>query len=84
MGIRTEGIGDVYMFILVVLFGTLGEKLEESPMGGYSCPKYCEVDHDHIMELNGRISDIRAIRTSRSSDSSFWLFHMEAESLDSK
>ena len=84
MGIHIEGLGDVFMFLLAVLLGTLGDHLDEHPMGGYGCPGYCEVDHKHIMEIDGYISDTRAIRDTCSSDDSLWVFHLETESMDSE
>ena len=84
MGIHIEGIEDVYMFILVVLFGTLGDYLDEHPMGGYHCPIYCEVDHKHIMEIDGYLSDTGAVRDTRSSYDSLWVFHLETEPLYSE
>ncbi len=48
MGIRSEGLGDILMFMLAVLLGELGEYLDKYPMGDYSCPEYCEVDHKHL------------------------------------
>ena len=84
MGLHTEGIENVYMFILAVLLGTLGEHLDNHPMGGYGCPDYCEADHKHIMQIDGYISDTRALRDSCSSNDSLWVFHMETESVDSE
>ena len=84
MGIHIEGIEDVYMFILIILFGTLGKYLDDHPMGGYGCPDYCEADHKHIMRIDGYISDTRALRDTCSSNDSLWVFHMETESVDSE
>ena len=84
MGIHIEGLGDVYMFLLAVLLGTLGDHLDEHPMGGYECPIYCEVDHKHIMEIDGHISDTRTLRDTCSSNDSLWVFYLETESVDSK
>ena len=84
MGISAKGaLNDVYLFLLFVLFGKVGERLDTHPMGGYRCPTYCEVDHKHIMEIDGRISDIGAIRDTCSSDDSLWIFYLETESMDS-
>ena len=84
MGIHIEGLGDVYMFILAVLLGTLGDHLDEHPMGGYGCPLYCGVDHKHIMVTDGYISNTRTIRDTSSSYDSLWVFHLETESLYSE
>ena len=84
MGIHIEGLGDVYMFLLAVLLGTLGDHLDEHPMGGYGCPLYCGVDHKHIMVVDGYISDTRALRDTSSSYDSLWVFHLETESLYSE
>ena len=84
MGIHIEGIENVYMFILIILFGTLGKYLDDYPMGGYSCPDYCEADHKHIMLVDGYIPDTRAVRDTCSSYDSLWVFHMETESVDSE
>ena len=84
MGIHIEGLGDVYMFLLAVLLGTLGDHLDEHPMGGYGCPLYCGVDHTHIMVTDGYISDTRALRDTSSSYDSLWVFHLETESLYSE
>ena len=84
MGLHIVGIENVYMFILAVLLGTLGEHLDNHPMGGYGCPDYCEADHKHIMRVDGYISDTRALRDTCSSNDSLWVFHMETESVDSE
>ena len=84
MGIHIEGIENVYMFLLIILFSELGKNLDENPMGGYGCPTYCEVDHQHIMEIDGYISNTRALRDTCSSNDSLWVFHMETESVDSE
>jgi len=59
MGIHFEGVENLYLFILFVLFGELGKNLDNNPMGGYSCPEYCEVDHKHIMEKGEKIMAYR-------------------------
>ena len=70
MGIHVEGIENVYLFILFVLFGELGKELDNNPMGGYSCPSYCEVDHKHVMELvNESIQDTCMVNDS------LWVFN---------
>ena len=84
MGIHIEGLGDVFMFLLAVLLGTLGDHLDEHPMGGYGCPGYCEVDHKHIMVADGYISDTGAVRDTSSSYDSLWVFHLETEPLYSE
>ena len=84
MGIHIEGIEDVYMFLLIILFSELGKNLDENPMGGYSCPVYCEVDHQHFMEINGHISNTRTLRDTCSSNDSLWVLYMETESVDSE
>ena len=84
MGIQFEGIGDVYMFILVVLLGQLGEHLDNSPMGGYGCPLYCEADHKHVMRVDGYISNTGTLRDTCGSYDSLWVFHLETESIYSE
>ena len=46
MGFYTsqEDIGEIALFILYVIVGEIGKKLDK----GYMCPVYCEVDHTHI------------------------------------
>ena len=83
MGISVKGIENVYLFLLFVLLGKVGERLDTHPMGGYSCPTYCKVAHEHIMEIDGYISNIGTIRDTCSSNDSLWVFHMETESMDS-
>ena len=83
MGIRVEGLENVYLFLLFVLFSKVGERLDTHPMGSYGCPTYCEVAHKHIMEIDGHISDIRTVRETCSSNDSLWVFYLETESMDS-
>ena len=46
LGIHTsqEDIGEITLFILYVIIGEIGKKLDK----GYMCPVYCAVDHEHI------------------------------------
>jgi len=52
MGIYTEewasseDLGKIAVFVLYVIIGELGKKLDK----GYICPLYCEVKHEHIYE----------------------------------
>ena len=41
--ISQEDLGDIVLFIIVVIVGEIGKKLDK----GYICPVYCEVDHKH-------------------------------------
>ena len=41
--IPKEDIGDIVLFIIIVIVGEIGKKLDK----GYICPVYCEVDHKH-------------------------------------
>ena len=45
--------------LLFIIFGKFGDHLDEHPMGRYCCPSYCSVDHEHVMEDYGHISDNR-------------------------
>lgn len=51
LGIYTsqEDIGEIVLFILVVIIGEIGKKLDK----GYRCPVYCTVDHEHIRRPYG-------------------------------
>ena len=84
MGLHIEGVENVYTIILIILFSTLGKYLDNHPMGGYGCPDYCGADHKHVMQVDGYISDTRALRDTCSSNDSLWVFHLEAESVDSE
>ena len=42
--ISEEDIGEIVLFIIAVIVGEIGKKLD----GGYVCPVYCGVDHKHI------------------------------------
>ncbi len=84
MGIHVEGIENVYAFIFIVIIGQTWEYVEKNYLDDYSCPKYCNVDHDHDMEVSGRFSTIRELRDTRSSSDSLRIFHLETESVDSE
>ena len=83
MGIRFEGLNELYAFIFIVIIGQGTEYINEKYMDSYTCPKYCKVDHDHDMEISGRFSATRELRYTRSGDDSLRILHMEAESVDS-
>ena len=40
-----EDIGEITLFILYVIIGEIGKKLDK----GYVCPVYCAVDHEHFI-----------------------------------
>ena len=84
MGLHIEGIENVYIFIFIVIIGQTWKYVETNYLDSYICPTYCEVDHDHDMEISGHISDTRALRDTCSSYDSLWVFHMETESVDSE
>ena len=44
-----EDIGEITLFILYVIIGEIGKKLDK----GYRCPVYCGVDHEHIRRSYG-------------------------------
>ena len=43
MEFHSSDAGDIILFILVVVAGEIGKKLEK----GYRCPDYCETKHEH-------------------------------------
>ena len=43
VGINTPDTGKIIFFIIYVILGELGKKLDK----GYQCPVYCEVNHKH-------------------------------------
>ena len=59
MGSGVESLINGLFGILFIMLGAVGDRLDERPMGGYMCPSYCGVDHEHIMEDYGHISDNR-------------------------
>ena len=84
MGPYTEGIENIYVFLFVIFICETWKYVEKNQLDYYSCPKYCDVDHKHDMEVSGRFSNIRAVRDTCSSNDSLWIFHLETESMDSK
>ena len=44
VGTNSSDPGEIVFFILYVLIGEFGKKLDKS----YRCPVYCEVNHKHI------------------------------------
>jgi len=47
--------GKVIYFVLYVVCTEVGKYLDRHPMGGYTCPDYCDVDHKHIRRQDERI-----------------------------
>ena len=47
--------GKVIYFVLYVVLNEVGKYLDRHPMGGYTCPDYCDVDHKHIRRSDERI-----------------------------
>ena len=47
--------GKVGYFVLYVVLNEVGKHLDRHPMGGYTCPDYCDVDHKHIRRPDERI-----------------------------
>jgi len=45
-GIREE-VANIMLGLLFLGLVKLGDYLDDNPMAGYSCPDYCEVDHEH-------------------------------------
>ena len=41
--INTPDTGEIIFFIIYVILGEIGKKLDK----GYQCPVYCEVNHKH-------------------------------------
>ena len=64
MGSGVESLTDGIFGILFIALGAVGDNLDRNPMGGYCCPHYCGVDHEHIMEDYGHISDNRNTRNT--------------------
>jgi hypothetical protein len=48
--------GKVIYFVLYVVCNEAGKYLDIHPMGDYTCPDYCDVDHKHIRRPDERIS----------------------------
>ena len=46
VGFNSSDIGQIAFFVLYVIVGETGKKLDK----GYICPVYCEVKHKHIYE----------------------------------
>ena len=59
MGSGAQSLIDGLFGVLFIMLGAVGDYLDRNPMGGYMCPRYCAVEHKHIMEKNGHISDNR-------------------------
>ena len=64
MGSGVESLADGLFGVLFIMLGAVGDRLDERPMGGYMCPRCCAVDHEHIMEDYGYISDNRNTRNT--------------------
>ena len=47
--------GKVVYFVLYIAVNEVGKYLDRHPMGGYTCPDYCDVDHRHIRRSDERI-----------------------------
>ena len=54
MGAYFEGIVNAYIFIFIICVGEGWKYIEKNYMDNYDCPRYCEVEHDHDMEVSGR------------------------------
>ena len=44
LGIHEEDAGEIALFLIAVVIGMIGKKLDK----GYKCPVYCGVKHNHI------------------------------------
>ena len=44
MGVHKEDAGEIVLFLLYIVIGEVGKKLDK----GYKCPVYCEIKHKHI------------------------------------
>jgi hypothetical protein len=42
--ISSEDVGEITLFVLYVIVGEIGKRLDKN----YRCPVYCAVDHKHI------------------------------------
>lgn len=84
MGAYFEGIVNAYIFIFIICVGEGWKYIEKNYMDNYDCPRYCEVEHDHDMEVSGRFSASRELRYTRSGDDSLWVLHMETEPMDTR
>ena len=73
MGSGVESLADGVFGILFIALGAVGDNLDRNPMGGYGCPHYCGVDHEHLMGDYGHISDNRDAGDTSSSSSGSWV-----------
>jgi hypothetical protein len=51
--VHTPDPGEIVFFIIYVVLGEIGKKLDEN----YTCPSYCETDHKHIYRENQTIPE---------------------------
>jgi len=73
MGAGAESLADGLFGVLFIALGAVGDNLDRSPMGGYHCPDYCGVVHEHIMEDYGHNTDNRDAGDSSSGSSRPWV-----------
>ena len=73
MGSGLESLIDGIFGILFIMLGAVGEHLDKYPMGGYVCPSYCGVDHEHIMGVYGHSTDNRDTGHTSGSSSRPWV-----------
>ena len=57
--IHQEDLGEIALFVVVVVIGEIGKRLDK----GYRCPINCAVDHKHIYWENNEVkkSNIQAV-----------------------
>ena len=54
--ISTEDWGEIVCFLLIVAVNEFGDYIGKYPKK-YSCPNYCEVDHEHINIIEQEIEN---------------------------
>jgi len=84
MGLQFEGIDNLYVFLFIILIGETWEYVNKQYMDNYTCPAYCDVDHEHDMELSGRFKDIRDVRYTDMHDDSIRVLYMASDSIHTK
>ena len=59
---------NILTIVFAVIINTVIEYLETMP--GYSCPSYCEVDHEHYKEIDEEFEYIETIELLRDDSTS--------------
>ena len=50
---QITGWGDLFLFLFIVAIGETGKYLDQDSRY-YTCPCYCEVEHEHVGRKNDR------------------------------